>query len=696
RYRDRNRPFGGVQLLLIGDLQQLPPVVKEEERELLSQYYTTFYFFGSRALRQTNYISIELTHIYRQSDKTFIHLLNKIRNNDADATVFSKINERYMYDTSLLHDDGYITLTTHNHQARSINQSRLEELAGSKRHYTAKVEGEFSETSYPTEEKLTLKKGAQVMFVKNDPSPDKLFYNGKIGTVKSLEDDMIYVSCPGDESHIAVTPLTWENNRYTLDPETREIKETTIGSFTQFPLKLAWAITIHKSQGLTFDKAIIDAAAAFSHGQVYVALSRCKTLEGLVLSTKLNAHAVKSDFSIIDFNQSISRNQPGDNQLLAARFEFQHQLLEELFNFSPLYYRLNYLKKLINENGKVLHPSALQITEDVSGFLQKELMEVASRFLNEINRHLTQNKEIEKNHQLQQRIEKACNYFNPKLEEGVVKLLNKMDLEADNKQLRKTLTEAFERLMKEAAIKKACLEACQNGFSSPAYLEARAKASIDQDSTEKRRKPRNIVSEEISRHPQLLEQIQKWRNHVAIHLAKPLYMILPKQSMIDISNTLPGNLNALMAIKGLGKRKVEKYGEDLIAMVMEYCANNDLTPYYENNTQKTVKKDKPAKVHTAGITLKLFESGLSVEQIAAERNLAISTIEGHLARYVRTGTIPAEKLADPAKIKAAMGYLHSLEAPPALSDFKAAMGQSYSWPEARIILAHFEYLQEQK
>ncbi len=281
RFKNRNLPFGGTQLLLIGDLQQLAPVVKDNEWNLLRNHYTTSFFFGSLALQKTNYVSIELVHVYRQSDETFINLLNKVRNNVMDNDVIEALNNRYNSDFNSL-GTSHIILTTHNAKAKQINDSRLEKLTGNDYNFMATITGNFPEFSFPTDGELKLKQGAQVMFIKNDPNPDKQYYNGKIGSIIDIDDESITVQCDGDDEPISVEKLFWEKMAYKINDDSKEIVESIEGTFVQYPLKLAWAITIHKSQGLTFENAVIDAQDAFAHGQVYVALSRCKTLEGLV------------------------------------------------------------------------------------------------------------------------------------------------------------------------------------------------------------------------------------------------------------------------------------------------------------------------------------------------------------------------------------------------------------------------------
>lgn len=309
RYRDGSKPFGGVQLLLIGDLQQLAPVAKEDEWNVLKDYYPSTFFFESKALAESSYFCIELTHVYRQNDTHFIQLLNNIRENRFDDATLAQLNQRYIPNFRPAHNSDYITLTTHNYQAQQINSRNLAELPDEPYTFTATIENDFPEYSYPTDEQLTLKRGAQVMFVKNDSSSEKRYYNGKIGKIVFINADKITVA---DETgqEIDVEKETWSNLKYTIDPETQEIVESVSGTFSQYPLKTAWAITIHKSQGLTFDHAIIDVSAAFSHGQAYVALSRCKTLEGVVLNSPITRNAMISDSRINAFISASEKHYP--------------------------------------------------------------------------------------------------------------------------------------------------------------------------------------------------------------------------------------------------------------------------------------------------------------------------------------------------------------------------------------------------
>ena len=691
RYKNRHKPFGGVQLLMIGDLQQLAPVVKEDDWRLLRSYYSTPFFFGSKALKQTDYISIELKHIFRQSDEHFIRLLNKIRNNALDESARDTLNKRYIPGFSNSEKDGYITLTTHNYQSQQINLKRLDGLKSKNKKYLARVEGDFSENNYPTDYELNLKESAQVMFIKNDLSQEKLFYNGKIGIIEHIDDDIIYVKCPDDDSAIPVTPLTWENMRYTLDEDTKAIKEKTIGTFTQYPLKLAWAITIHKSQGLTFEKAIIDAEAAFAHGQVYVALSRCKTLEGMVLNSPISSKSLKEDKVVQNFTYDISKNTPCEEALNDAKIKYQHELLDELFDFSIIQKQTRYFIKLLKDNLNTIDKELLNKFRQMDETLDKEIAKIGNNFTKEINHIVLKNNAVENNPLLQERVKKACNYFIPRMETVVEQLLEDSVIESDNKQVQKTLIDALERLKLSVIIKTACLSTCKEGFITDKYLDVRAKASI-----EKAKKPRKASAKkpavvESSNHPQLYGQLKYWRDKMAEELDMPIYMILSRKSMVAISNELPGSIKVLLSIHGFGKKKADRFGEEIIDMVKRYCHKNNLQPNNDNPLEKKAKAKSPEKSPTKQITYDMFNEGKSVEEIAVARGLANSTISGHLSEFVATGHIPVEKLLSHEKIELITEYFNSVEGDYRLGPAKGVLGDEVSFEELRWVLKHLEF-----
>lgn len=318
RIRRNSKPFGGVQLLMIGDLQQLPPIAHGGEDELLRQYYKTLYFFSSSALKSMKYSCIELKNVYRQTDRHFIDILNHARNCTLTSQDISDLNARYIPGFSPKPEDGYIRLMTHNRQVDYVNETEMEKLDSKPYTFEAAVTGTFPEESYPTADSLTLKKGAQVMFIKNDP--ERRFINGTLGEVKSIDKNSIAVRLAESGTVIDVEPMEWQNIRYQFDEESKEISSKQIGRFKQYPLKAAWAITVHKSQGLAFDKAIIDVHAAFSPGQAYVALSRCRTLDGLVLSSPVSASVFMRDNAVDAYMNYISR--PVEDLAFSSCYEY--------------------------------------------------------------------------------------------------------------------------------------------------------------------------------------------------------------------------------------------------------------------------------------------------------------------------------------------------------------------------------------
>ncbi len=434
RFRNRFKPFGGVQLLMIGDLQQLTPVITDEEFQLLSPYYSSPYFFGSRALSQVDYVTIELKEVYRQQDEAFISILNSVRCGYPSQDVIRALNKRYDPEFVPSSDEGYIRLTTHNHIANSYNEQQLDLIEEPLHCFDAVVDGNFPEYSYPTEARLELKVGAQVMFVKNDPSADRRYFNGKIGVVTDFYEEYILVQCPGDDEKIAVEPLEWENCRYVINTQTQEMETEVQGIFKQYPLRLAWAITIHKSQGLTFDKAIIDAASSFASGQVYVALSRCRTLDGMVLATPLRQDAVITDQRVDEYiGGQEEAAQRSVARLDSIKEEYYKELLGELFDFKEL---SSLQKRMLGVCMEFPAGSVVGLAQkhnDILNSLNANVVPVGNKW-----QKLILQKPYEEvcSSEFSARVRNGCSYFLTELENMYGDFLDKTkDIKAENKEL---------------------------------------------------------------------------------------------------------------------------------------------------------------------------------------------------------------------------------------------------------------------
>lgn len=580
KYRDRHKPFGGVQLLMIGDLQQLAPVVRDDEWQHLREYYDSPFFFDSIALKSAQYISVELTEIYRQSDPHFIDILAKVRANRLDSDTLSQLNERYIADFDPPQSEGYITLTSHNNTAREINDRKLDQLDGRAYQYSATVSGTFPESIYPIDSELILKKGAQVMFAKNDTSPEKRYVNGTIGTVTDISSTMIEVTTATTTEPIVVDPAIWENVKYTVDAQTKEISQTIEGTFLQYPLKTAWAITIHKSQGLTFERAIIDAAGSFSHGQVYVALSRCKSLEGMVLRTPISQRSIINDSTVALFNDNLCRNQPTEQTLDILKREYHTKLLVELFDFSGLGLSLKFLQRYITENLVTVYPKLIELWDDSIDLVERELVLIGAKFASQINQLVT--KDYATDAHLRDRVTKASAYFLGALHRTAEPLLKASRVDVDNKNVKKVLGEALERAVRECAIKIATLEAASREFTVHGYLDARGKASIDEAAAKGDRtigpKTEKITKVEGStdiENEELFEILRAWRRAEAEERGVPSYTVLSQKGLIGIVNTMPTTAKETLQIKGIGAKFIEKYGVVMASILDDYRAGRE-------------------------------------------------------------------------------------------------------------------------
>ena len=477
RYRQHDRPFGGVQLLMIGDLQQLTPVVTPADEALLRPYYDTPYFFGSHALQQTPYVTIQLQKVYRQQDETFLNILNHLRENTLSSTDLQVLNNRYQPHFQPRQEEGYIRLTTHNNKADSYNDKRLEQLPAKAYHYMASIKGTFPEYSYPTSESLVFKVGAQVMFIKNDSSAEHLFYNGKIGHIIYLDDNHIEVLCPGDEHSIVVEKQTWENTTYKINEATKEIEPTVQGTFSQYPLRLAWAITIHKSQGLTFERAIIDAGSSFASGQVYVALSRCKTLEGLVLASPITAEAIINDQGVADYiNRQDEEARKSIAQLPRLKDDYERFQLIELFQFMDIWRAEEMLCRLLIEFFHS-YSKLILIHKSTVKELQEKVNIIAYKWTTYISQ-LT----IEQIHdpQFLERVVASANYFKKTLKHYLEDLMEQtLEVKSNNKVAMRRLDNYLTDLREMYLAKKYLLQTViTNGFTTENYLRAKQEALL--------------------------------------------------------------------------------------------------------------------------------------------------------------------------------------------------------------------------
>ncbi len=588
-HKDRHRPFGGVQLLMIGDLSQLAPVVKEGEWALLREYYRTPYFFGSHALQQTQHVTIELTHVYRQTDYTFINILNEVRENrltsESLARLNSRVDNRQQAEAdsqfSILNSqfgDGTIRLTTHNATANRYNEERMDELKGVRFSFKAQVSGTFPESSYPAEEKLVLKKGCQVMFLKND-SQGSRYYNGKLGIVSAIDAERICVCGIDDGVEIEVEPDVWTNARYVIDKETKEIREEIEGEFRQYPLRLAWAITVHKSQGLTFDRAVLDVNAAFAAGQVYVALSRCRSLEGLVLTAPLSPTSVKTDALVTDYmNVELEQAQHTAGHLPALERDYYLMMLTELFSFKTLEADFHRMLRLIDEHLYKVYPLLLKMYKQADERWGKEVASVAATFYRQYTSLVMESPDYAADPLLAERIHKAAAYFVEKLDELLRPLIEYAALDSDNREVKERLTEASYNFKQSFAQKHHLLtRVVANGFNVSTYLKDKAMGLLGAEPSAKRERKRSATQEKIEvdrnadiRHPRLFLKLRAWRSGRADELGRPAYGVLTQKALIGIVNELPISGRELLRMPGFGKKSLEMFGREILAIVQEY------------------------------------------------------------------------------------------------------------------------------
>lgn len=644
RLRDRTKPFGGVQLLLIGDLQQLAPVVREEERYLLEGRYKSLFFFDSVALQQLPYETVELNEVFRQKDADFLGMLNAIRENRADKTVLDKLNSRCIPGFNPGDDEGYIRLTTHNGIANDINRQKLDELPSLPHVFECHIEGKFPETSYPADPELTLKVGAQVMFIKNDTGMDRAYYNGMIGQVVAIDEEYGVAVRPQEGGEIIqVLPVDWDNISYTVNPETKEIIEHKEGTFTQFPLKLAWAVTIHKSQGLTFDRAIIDVKRSFAHGQTYVALSRCRTLQGLVLVNPVSPSSIINDTSVDRFYNDHNCDDIDEAHLDILERQYKVGLLDDLFNFRQMFAAMEGVMRLYQENFMRKFPAIVQDWVQMYETKSREINKVADTFRHQYSRLAMEGSRSEQ--VLGERVKAACKYFVGQLM-PVVDLATKAIRNSDNKAVRSKLQDRLELFEDLLTAKRMLLNNfISRQFSIDVYLDLKAEVML-----------RNVT-------PKPTRETKKKTRNATMSDSKPM----------------------------LSDEEFEEIDRYVHPENYEWPDHPEPAKKHRRS-EKSPKTPKPEKKPTTEITLELYRQGKSVSEIAEIRGLVRSTITGHLLK-----TLPDQDLEeyvwkniDEALRQRVKAYLDNTPIlPNTISGVRDAIGGEPAWDDIRFLLRYY-------
>ena len=423
--RKKSSPFGGVQVLYIGDLLQLPPVIRDEEWRTLRTYYKGKFFFHSHVVQQNPPLYIELSKIFRQTDDTFISILNNLRNNQISSEDIQNLNQYVNPNFDLKANKGYITLTTHNAKADAMNAQALEDLEGKLVIYKPEIVGDFPDKIFPVDENLKLKVGAQVMFVKNDLSFDKKYFNGKMGFIKSLSKEEILVHFPEENTTIEVEKYEWENIRYKVDELTKEIEEEVLGTFVHYPIKLAWAITVHKSQGLTFDKAALDVSQVFLPGQAYVALSRLRSLNGLILLSPLRMNGISNDQDVMDYSLNKASEEVLENALQLETKKFIHNYLINSFDWSDLAqeWRNHKFSYLENSESSAKSKQANWAAKQLEAI--DRLLDPSQKFIVQLNK-IFNAETVDLNH-VSERFVAAYNYFIKPMDDLVFEILWKVE-----------------------------------------------------------------------------------------------------------------------------------------------------------------------------------------------------------------------------------------------------------------------------
>ena len=683
--RNHHLPFGGVQVLCIGDLHQLSPVAQTAEWKILGEYYESPFFFDSLAVKEQMPLLIELNKIYRQKEASFVDLLNKVRNNNMSEQDFNKLHGRFIPGFRPSKEEGYITLTSHNNQADLINHRELQRLNTASFSYKAIIENEFAEQFYPADAELVLKEGAQVMFLKNDLL-QKRYFNGKIGIVTSLEKEKVTIDCDG--VLIDVSKETWENSRYTLNRADGKLEQETLGTFTQYPLRLAWAITIHKSQGLTFEKVMIDAGAAFSSGQVYVALSRCTSLEGIVLLSKIPSSAIYSNASVIKGQQLLAHKGPLEERFAGARQIFTQQLLESIFSFTEVVAASDLLHYQIHQHKARINPEAISWINDVKSGLDADKT-IGLRFINSIAALMREEPVVENNAVLQQRISDAANHFHP-IFVSRLELIRNHPLITEHKETANIINEHLLQLYLSVNAVTFILKYCKQPFSITDFLKHKLQYVVPRINLSCYASGKNQVASDIS-NIELFDTLRRWRDVKCAESDIPIYMVANQASLKEVCTYLPSTKKDLMLLSGFGRAKAEKYGDEILDLVGVYCLRNNIETNMAaragpTKTERNNKKNNEIKTDTKSLSFKFYKEGKDIAAIAKERNLAASTIENHLAYFIGSGEIDIREFVSDEKQKMirAVAAEHGLLSHKTIID---NLPEGYTYSEIKMVLA---------
>ncbi len=704
-YRRSSLPFGGVQLLMIGDLYQLTPVVKDEEWQIVRNFYRSPYFFDSNALKKLDYVTVELTHIFRQQDEEFISVLNEIRNNSLSQKSLEILNLRVGDNDE--NAEGCIRLTTHNVDANSVNTTKLDALEGKEFHYSAVIKDNFPSYMYPTDENLVLKEGAQVMFIKNDSSMEKLYYNGKIGRVVEIDDEKIMVLCKGDYVPIEVKSEVWENIQYLVNEETKEIEQKVIGEFRQYPLRLAWAITIHKSQGLSFEKAIIDVHSAFAFGQVYVALSRCKSLQGLTLKTPIANYMIKSDTQVTTFCNNARQKQPSENQLNTYVIAYQREIILKVFSFDLLQRLLNDVRRVYMANFGRFNPEYSETILKIIQQFDEQMFEVNKKFVAQLSQIFSKSPEIglKDDEFLQERISKASEYYFSKIVDIIGKPFSEMLLESDNKEIDDEMKTALEKVEIEYLKKLNLFDKMRDGFSTEMYIRiiSDVENSFRLTFGGKSKSAKTYTGTGATK--DLFYALNQWRKSVADEFDIPIYYVLPQKSLIELVEKLPQDAKSLSKIKGIGTQKIKQFGNEILNIISDFCRANGIETQSEfeieseckkKSKKESVQKEKIKKGATNNITLEMYRNGQSIDEIATQRNLQPATITSHLIKFIPTGEVQPEELIDKEKFAEVMSFLEGKNVfETKLTDLFNEGDGNYSYVELKIGIAFMEKMKNE-